>query len=100
MAITKCLISAADGEPLHSDVKAPRASVISRATGIGCAGSKEKIMRNTSGEPRELPDGEVEGVSGGLVVVSIIGILVGPLDAGPPPSVKAPAPEKHWFNGG
>ena len=38
-------------------------------------------------------------MSGGLVVPSIIGILIGPLDPGPI-SVKEPAPAKHWFNGG
>jgi hypothetical protein len=57
-------------------------------------------MDRTSDELRELCDGEVDGVSGGLVVYSIIGILVGQLDAGPPSSGKEPAPEKHWFNGG
>jgi hypothetical protein len=45
----------------------------------------------------ELRDEELTSVSGGLVVPSIIGILVGP---GPLPSLKEPAPEKHWFNGG
>jgi hypothetical protein len=48
---------------------------------------------------RELQDSELGQVSGGLVVPSIIGILIGPLDPGPI-SVKEPAPAKHWFNGG
>ena len=46
-----------------------------------------------------LADSELDAVTGGLVVPSIIGILVGPLDPGPI-SVKEPAPAKHWFNGG
>jgi hypothetical protein len=48
---------------------------------------------------RELQDSELGQVSGGLVVPSIIGILIGPLDPGPI-SVNEPAPAKHWFNGG
>jgi hypothetical protein len=48
---------------------------------------------------RELQDSELGQVSGGLVVPSIIGILIGPLDPGSI-SVKEPAPAKHWFNGG
>jgi bacteriocin-like protein len=48
---------------------------------------------------RELTIDELDAVSGGLVVPSIIGILIGPLDPGPI-SVKEPAPTKHWFNGG
>jgi hypothetical protein len=46
-----------------------------------------------------LADSELDRVTGGLVVPSIIGILIGPLDPGPI-SVKEPAPAKHWFNGG
>jgi hypothetical protein len=34
-------------------------------------------MDSTSDELRELRDDEVDGVAGGLVVISIIGILVG-----------------------
>jgi hypothetical protein len=49
-------------------------------------------------ENRVLADSELDAVSGGLVVPSIIGILIGPLDPGPI-SVKEPAPAKHWFNG-
>jgi hypothetical protein len=52
---------------------------------------------NLCQEDRELRDEELDTVTGGLVVPSIIGILVGP---GPLPSLKEPAPEKHWFNGG
>ena len=37
----------------------------------------EKIMSNTSDELRELRDEEIDAVNGGLVVISIIGILVG-----------------------
>jgi hypothetical protein len=37
----------------------------------------EKIMSNTSDELRELRDEEVDAVTGGLVVIPIIGILVG-----------------------
>jgi hypothetical protein len=64
----------------------------------------EKIMNKTTEtlnlEHRDtLADSELAAVNGGLVVPSIIGILVGPLDPGPI-SVKEPAPEKHWFNGG
>jgi hypothetical protein len=36
-----------------------------------------KIMSEPSDEPRELRDDEIDGVTGGLVVISIIGILVG-----------------------
>jgi hypothetical protein len=60
-----------------------------------------KIVTKTqdASQVRELQDSELGQVSGGLVVPSIIGILVGPLDPGPI-SVKEPAPAKHWFNGG
>ena len=34
-------------------------------------------MSNTSDELRELRDEEIDAVNGGLVVISIIGILVG-----------------------
>ena len=34
-------------------------------------------MSNTSDDLRELRDDEIDGVNGGLVVISIIGILVG-----------------------
>ena len=34
-------------------------------------------MSNTSDDLRELQDDEIDGVNGGLVVISIIGILVG-----------------------
>jgi hypothetical protein len=37
----------------------------------------EKIMSNPSDELRELEDDQLDGVSGGLVVIPIIGILVG-----------------------
>jgi hypothetical protein len=37
----------------------------------------EKIMSETNDELRELRDDEIDGVTGGLVVISIIGILVG-----------------------
>jgi hypothetical protein len=37
----------------------------------------EKIMSNTSDELRELRDDELDGVSGGLVVIAIIPILIG-----------------------
>ena len=37
----------------------------------------EKILSNTSDELRELRDEEIDAVNGGLVVISIIGILVG-----------------------
>jgi len=59
-------------------------------------GQIEDLMKT---QDRELQDTELALVSGGLVVPSIIGILVGPLT---PPyiSVKEPAPAKHWFNGG
>lgn len=50
-------------------------------------------------QSNELRDDELDHVVGGLVVPSIIGILVGPLDSGPI-SVKEPVPAKHWFNGG
>jgi hypothetical protein len=45
-------------------------------------------MRRTSDELRELRDDEVDGVSGGLVVISIIGICVGLLlpAVNPPPA--------------
>jgi hypothetical protein len=36
-----------------------------------------KIMSEPSDELRELRDDEIDGVTGGLVVISIIGILVG-----------------------
>jgi hypothetical protein len=58
-------------------------------------------MSNTNDTSRrELQDSELALVFGGLVVPSIIGILVGPGATGPLPSVKEPAPAKHWFNGG
>ena len=50
-------------------------------------------MTKTSDDLRELRDDEVDGVSGGLVVMSIIGILIGPLlpPVNPPPEpAKAP----------
>ena len=59
-------------------------------------GQIEDLMKT---QDRELQDTELALVSGGLVVPSIIGILIGPLDPGPI-SVKEPAPAKHWFNGG
>jgi len=34
-------------------------------------------VSNTSDDLRELRDDEIDGVNGGLVVISIIGILVG-----------------------
>ena len=34
-------------------------------------------MSNTSDELRELQDDEIDAINGGLVVISIIGILVG-----------------------
>jgi hypothetical protein len=37
----------------------------------------ERSMSKTSDELRDLRDDEIDGVSGGLVVISIIGILVG-----------------------
>jgi len=43
---------------------------------------------------RTLDDAELDAVTGGLVVNSIIGILIGQLN----PKIE-PA-EKHWFNGG
>jgi hypothetical protein len=60
----------------------------------------EKIMRNTSGEPRELRDDEVDGVSGGLVWFRSSASSWARWTPALPFSVKAPAPEKHWFNGG
>jgi hypothetical protein len=50
-------------------------------------------MTKTSNDLRELRDDEVDGVSGGLVVISIIGILIGQLlpPVNPPPEpAKAP----------
>lgn len=55
--------------------------------------------RDINDPNRELQDSEL-ALFGGLVVPSIIGILVGPGSTGPLPSVKEPAPAKHWFNGG
>jgi bacteriocin-like protein len=59
--------------------------------------SKTNDTPATLDDHRPLTDNELDAVTGGLVVPSIIGILVGP---GPSPSLKEPAPEKHWFNGG
>ena len=65
-----------------------------------------EIMSKTNDTPaalddhRPLTDNELDVVTGGLVVPSIIGILVGPGSPGPYISVKEPAPAKHWFNGG
>jgi hypothetical protein len=41
------------------------------------AGLRWRKMNTTNDELRELRDDELDGVSGGLVVISIIGILVG-----------------------
>jgi hypothetical protein len=49
---------------------------------------------------RELRDDELDAVTGGLVVISIIGINIGQLNTKIEPVSSKPAPEKHWFNGG
>ena len=41
------------------------------------AASVENVMSNSGDEPHELRDDELDEVTGGLVVISIIGILVG-----------------------
>ena len=45
-------------------------------------------------EDRTLDDAELDAVTGGLVVNSIIGILIGQLNP------KIEPVDKHWFNGG
>jgi hypothetical protein len=62
--------------------------------------SKTTETSNLEHHDTSLADSELALVSGGLVVASIIGILVGPGSTGPYTSVKEPAPAKHWFNGG
>ena len=52
---------------------------------------------NYSASNRELRNDELDAVTGGLVVNSIIGIMIGQLNE---PLNSKPAPEKHWFNGG
>ena len=47
-------------------------------------------MTKTSDDLRELRDDEVDGVSGGLVVISIIGICVGLLLPAVNPSPEPP----------
>jgi hypothetical protein len=39
----------------------------------------EKIMSNTTDEVRELRGEEVDGVTGGLVVIAILAILIAPV---------------------
>lgn len=43
-------------------------------------------------QDRELLDGELDAVTGGLVVISIIGILIGQLLPDVPATKAAPAP--------
>ena len=52
---------------------------------------------NHSASNRELQNDELDAVTGGLVVNSIIGIMIGQLNE---PLNSKPALEKHWFNGG
>ncbi|MFZ2143254.1 MAG: hypothetical protein WAV78_41005 [Xanthobacteraceae bacterium] len=52
---------------------------------------------NYSASNRELQNDELDAVTGGLVVNSIIGIMIGQLNE---PLNSKPTPEKHWFNGG
>jgi hypothetical protein len=40
-------------------------------------------MSNTSDELRELRDDEIDGATGGLVVIAIIAVLIGLLNEGP-----------------
>jgi hypothetical protein len=62
--------------------------------------TKTTETSNLEHHDTSLADSELASVSGGLVVPSIIGILVGPGSTGPYTSVKEPTPAKHWFNGG
>jgi len=43
-------------------------------------------MSNTSDEVRELRDDEIDGVTGGLVVIAIIAVLIGMLLPGDAPT--------------
>jgi hypothetical protein len=92
-AITKCLIQM---QAVNGLTVTPRALNHHGRTGdwIGpFAGWWRVIMTKTSDDLRELRDDEVDGVSGGLVVISIIGILIGQLlpPVNPPPEpAKAP----------
>jgi ABC-type uncharacterized transport system substrate-binding protein len=52
---------------------------------------------NYGASNRELQNDELDAVTGGLVVNSIIGIMIGQLNER---LNSKPAPEKHWFNGG
>jgi phage terminase large subunit-like protein len=66
----------AAGEPVHMALRA--LSQCSRTSGwMVRAGWIEKIMSNTSNEPRELRDDELDAVTGGLVVLAIIQPLIG-----------------------
>jgi hypothetical protein len=52
---------------------------------------------NYSASNRELQNDELDAVTGGLVVNSIIGVMIVQLNER---LNSKPAPEKHWFNGG
>src|SRR5262245_25019177 len=76
-------------EWLHHDAKSVEPPWPHRRCRSVCRFEWRKIMSNTSDELRELQDDEVDGVTGGLVVISIIGILIGQLlpAVNPPPAL-------------
>jgi hypothetical protein len=76
ITITKCWIWGAAREPVHGDGESAT-PVWPHQRLDGPRWLERRKSMGSSDEVRELPDDEIDGVNGGLVVIAIIAVLIG-----------------------